>query len=145
MLEKIVDWLHLPTDASIDRRLRIRRLRELRHYAVENDLGFYPQLVQAPLHLSEDVNKYIQQKAREDLPEVQFRKSIKVGTLEEWAKVMNDWVEIGGILGYDNSHLFEMNYSPPEPRNMSFQRRGAGAHFRTSTQIKSLYPQDLQR
>lgn len=144
MLERILDWLPIPTDTHIDRRIRNKRLRELKQYSCENNLGFYPVSVRNLPEFAQEVNAYIEQKARKDLPQSQFQESMRVGTIDHWAREMSDWVEIGGILGYNGS-LYEMTYSPPKPTNMRLETNGIGANFTSSTRTKSFSREGLEK
>ncbi len=116
ILARIIDsFKPRPLDEVIDNRLRKRELDKVRQYCKSQSLEFYPEeLTRLPFFVKE-ANRYIEERARRDLPIEQFEDRLKFHDLSKW-------VEIGGVLGH-NDNLFEMSYSEPDPNNVSLEVR----------------------
>lgn len=114
-LTRLVQYFTLSQDEKIDRRLRKQELCEVRQYCTEQGLEFYPEEVAKLPVFADEVNGFIERKARRDLPRQQFENSLRLADLSKW-------VEIGGVLGY-NGKMFEMCYSPPDSRYIQVEKR----------------------
>jgi len=140
VLTRIIDPFKLrPVDEVRGKRLRKQKLDEVRQYCKKQGLKFYPEeLTRLPFFAKEAI-RYIEERARRDLPREQFEDRLNFHDLSKW-------VEIGGVLGY-NGHLFEMNYSEPDPRNVQREVRlptGATISQRIWTELYHGDPNDAR-
>ena len=73
ILARIIDsFKPRPLDEVIDNRLRKRELDKVRQYCKSQSLEFYPEeLTRLPFFVKE-ANRYIEERARRDLPIEQF-------------------------------------------------------------------------
>lgn len=74
---------------------------------------------------SDEVNQYIKEKARRDLPQAQFDNTLSLNDL-------GDWVEIGGILGY-RKHPYEMCYYKSDSSQVRLRDSPNGRELVSST------------
>jgi len=114
-LTRLVRNFTLCEDERIDRKLRKRELGKVKQYCLYQGLEFYPEEVVKLPAIGDEVNGFIENRARRDLPQEQFEDKLKFYDLSKW-------VEIGGVLGY-NGHLYEMNYAEPDTNNVQLQVR----------------------
>jgi len=108
LAEKLVRWLL--AEEREDKKIRNRKLRELKQYSIDHGLGFYPEEVRRLPYFANQVNKYIEERARRDLPQEQFSGLISTRDL-------STLVEVGGVLGC-NGELHEIAYSAPTTENI---------------------------
>ncbi len=100
-------------ETGIDSLLELFNLKEpmahrineigLKYYAREKGLDYYPVKIKQVPHIADEVESYIRNKARLDLPKSQF--SNKPGEYPS-----EDLLEIGGVLGFSD-HLYKNTYS----------------------------------
>ena len=140
VLTRIIDPFKLrPVDEVRGKRLRKQKLDEVRQYCKKQGLKFYPEeLTRLPFFAKEAI-RYIEERARRDLPREQFEDRLNFHDLSKW-------VEIGGVLGY-NGHLFEMNYAEPDPGNIQLEVRlptGATVSQRIWTELYHGNPDDAR-
>ena len=100
-------------------------LDEVKEINKKANLGYYPIFIEELPSYAKDLHKYIKTKVVSDLPQSQLELKASQRNLEEW-------VEIGGILGYDGQ-LFEIEYAPPNSSNVSVTGEG---RILTSTKLK---------
>jgi hypothetical protein len=103
MLDFVIQPVTGSRKVELYRTLREITLQDLKRDCIKRSVCFYPKEVQRPALFGQEVEEYIEKKARQDLPPVQFES--RQGILPPPA-----FMEIGGFLGYD-SKLFEIAYS----------------------------------
>lgn len=111
-LTGLVQYL-IPQRKDVDGILRSREMEGVKQYCERQGFGFYPEEAVRLPAFAREVNLFIEERARRDLPTEQFQNRLNLRDLSKW-------VEIGGIIGY-NGHLFEMNYSEPNSHNVSLR------------------------
>ena len=99
MLDRILDFFHIATDDSIERRLRQKEIDAINAQLAEDSQ--ITELRKIPTY-SGDVADYIRSKAREFVPAVQFEGA-------SW-KDLGVRQEIAGVLGYANG-LHELSFT----------------------------------
>ncbi len=114
-LTKLIQNFTLSHEKLIDRKLRKRELDKVKQYCINQGLKFYPEEIKKLPFLAKEINGFIEDRARRDLPQEQFEDRLSLHDLSKW-------VEIGGVIGY-NSHLYEMNYSEPNSENVQLEVR----------------------
>ena len=124
-LTRLVGYFASSQDDKIDIRLRKRELSKIRQYCLEQGLEFYPEEVIKLPAFANEVNGFIERKAKRDLPRQQFENSLRLADLSKW-------VEIGGVIGY-NGKMFEMSYSPPDSRYIQVEKRFPNGRTISST------------
>ena len=138
-LTRLIGKFTLSEDERIDRRLRKRELGKVKQYCLDQGLEFYPEEVTRLPAIGDEVNRFIEDRARRDLPQEQFEDRLKLHDLSKW-------VEIGGVIGY-NGHLFEMNYAEPDTSNIQLEVRlptGATVSQKIWTELYGGNPNDAR-
>jgi len=142
MLDRVIDFLPIPTNEHVDRVYRNRRLRELKSYCVKDDVGFYPESIRPPL-FAKAVDEYVAEKTKTDLPKSQFTETTKhKDTFNDWVEELKDYKEIGGLLDLTNQQMKVICYAS-EP-GMFLETDEAGITFRSSTILPQVSPVDIQ-
>ncbi|MBI3035857.1 hypothetical protein HYY71_06060 [Candidatus Woesearchaeota archaeon] len=109
-LSRLVEYFTLPREEVVNRGIRRRKTDELKRYCLEQNLGFYPEEVSKIPTFAGEVNRFIEERARRDLPLEQF-------TGQVTPRDLRTLVEIGGVLGY-NGVLHEIAYSSQDTENV---------------------------
>src|SRR3989344_2134007 len=110
MFNNLIKWLTEPNHPSWDRVRLNEELEKVRKFCLDNDLGYYPELLRRLPRFAPAVNKYIKKKARQDLPPEQFDRHF-------FSRDLSKLVEIGGLLDF-NDQLTELAYHPPDTDNV---------------------------
>lgn len=106
MIEELIDRLKEPHNVRIYRELRRKELKKLRKESESTIKDLYE--VKCLGEFGDLCEKYIKEKARKDLPQIQFETMSLAHLLDSGKLVL-----IAGGLGY-NEALFELYYVPPE-------------------------------
>jgi hypothetical protein len=103
------------TDEYFHKIARQGNLEKLVQYCERNGLEFIPEEVTRFPKFARKVNKLIEEKARERLPQRQFNLYDRFfGPSDDLSK----YVETGGILGCDGKNVFEITVSLPDENNV---------------------------
>lgn len=91
----------------LERMLREYDLRDIKIDCERKNLEYYAEELRKLPPFAREVNNYIEEKAKSDLPIEQFKKRLSFDEPQKW-------VEIAGFLGY-NGNLEEIDYVGPNP------------------------------
>lgn len=84
-------------------------------YKINTGLSSYMEFFEKPPGFSDKVHEYIRKKAKKDLPETQFSNFNEFSSIKEL-------IEIKGLLGYNDEHIFEIDYFKPELEDIKIKK-----------------------